>query len=260
MTKREIVEIPTESIKAQILERNVSDKGITELANSIKQVGILEPLLVLLTDKGYNLLAGKRRLLAAKQISLPTVPCLIVDTDQTGAFAVTLHENMYREDLNPVDESVIYEQLRDKHGYNTRETAKLVGQSEGYVSQRLAILTWPEPLTKALFFQQINFSIARELSIISDLKHMNWLLKHAAESGANYRTVRRWRIEWQSQVPEETQQVDYSKPPEPELPLPELERDCWWCERPTKIDRIIHLEFCMECYSGLMSNKGQASK
>lgn len=260
MTNREVIEIPTQDIKAQTLERSVTDKGITELANSIKQLGILEPLLVLQTESGFNLLAGKRRLMAGKEAGLPTVPCIVLDKDQAGAFAVTLHENLYRENLNPVDEAGIYQQLRDRHRYSTREIAHMVGQSEGYVSQRLGIILWPDNLTKALFDQHINFSVARELSIITDLKHMSWLLQHCIGSGANYRLVRRWRIEWQAQVPPEGKEPDYSKPPEPESPLLPIERTCWWCGHLIMIDKIVPLEFCPDCFKGLESNKEQATK
>lgn len=260
MATREILEIPIDSIKAQFLERTATDQGITDLANSIKQIGIIEPLIVLKTDTEYILQAGKRRLTAAKQAGLPTVPCIVVDVDKEGSIAITLHENLYRENLNPVDEAWIYQQLRDRHRYSGQEIARMIGRKEGYVSQRLQIVLWPDNLVKALATEHISFSVARELSIIADAKHRDWLLKHAIESGVNYRTARRWRIEWQSQVPEKKEEPDFTKPP-PEPDPPSFDESvCWWCDKLHKTSHIITIQVCHQCFSALQFSKDKVQE
>lgn len=260
MAPREIIDVPVDLIKAQILERTATDEGITQLANSIRQIGIIEPLIVLKSGEEYILQAGMRRLVAAKQVGLATVPCIIVDVDKEASISITLHENLYRENLNPVDEAAIYQQLRDRHRYSGLEIARMIGRKEGYVSQRLQIIFWPDNLINALSSDQISFSVARELSIITDLKHMDWLLKHAVESGVNYRTARRWRIEWQSRVPEEKEEPDYTKPPPEEEP-PEAPRvPCWWCDRRFDPTKIITIEVCHQCFSALQFSKDKLAE
>lgn len=255
MAIREIIDIPIDSIKAQLLERTATDQGIIELTNSIKQVGIIEPLVVVKTENEYILQAGKRRLTAAKAAGLPTVPCIVVEVDKERSISITLHENLYREDLNPVDEAWIYQQLRDTHRYSGLEIARMVGRKEGYVSQRLQIVLWPDNLTDALRTGQISFSAARELIIITDAKHRDWLLKHAIESGVNYRTARRWRIEWQAQVPDQEDEPDFTKPPPEPPPPPSHLILCWWCSSPTEQSKIITIEVCHSCFGALQYSK-----
>jgi ParB/RepB/Spo0J family partition protein len=260
MDRREIIDIPVDSIKAQILERTATQEGIQELAGSIRQIGIIEPLIVLKTETDYILQAGMRRLTAAKQIGLPTVPCIIIEADKESSIAITLHENLYRENLNPVDEAWIYQQLRDRHRYSSREIAKMVGQSEGYVSQRLQITLWPDNLIDALRLNHVSFSVARELSIITDKKHRDWLLKHSTESGVNYRTARRWRIEWQARVPEKEEKIDYTQPP----PEPETTKSpemlCWWCNEFHTPEKIITIQLCHQCFGQLQFSKDKLTR
>lgn len=259
MEDRQIENVPISNIKAQSLERKVTDQGISELASSIKDLGILEPLLVLKTPKGFTLLAGKRRLMAAKSINLDTVPCLVLEADQARAFSITMHENLYRENLNPVDEADIYRQLRDKHRYQTKEIAKMVGRTEGYVSQRLAIILWPEPLTKALFHEAISFSVARVLSGIGDLKHMNWLLKHAIDSGCTYRQANRWLADWKSTPTAIAQDTDYTKAPDEQTTPEPIKRPCWWCNNFFEYDQLTAVDFCPNCIKGLLSAREASS-
>lgn len=260
MAQREIIDVPIDQIKAQFLERTVTEQGIAELANSIRQIGIIEPLIVLKTDTEYILQAGMRRLRAAKLAGLATVPCIVVTVDKEGSIRITLHENLYRENLNPVDEANIYQQLRDRHRYSGKEIAQMIGRKEGYVSQRLQIILWPDNLVKALSMDQISFSVAREFSIVSDNKHRDWLIKHAIESGVNYRTARRWRIEWQSQVPSETIEPDYTQPPPMEEPPIQAQVECWWCTNPYDQKHIITVDICHTCFAALQTTRDKMSK
>jgi len=255
MATREIIDIPIDSIKAQLLERTATDQGIIELTNSIKQIGIIEPLIVVKTESEYILQAGMRRLKAARAAGLPTVPCIVVEVDKERSISITLHENLFREDLNPVDEAWIYQQLRDTHRYSGQEIARMIGRKEGYVSQRLQIVLWPNNLVEALSSNEISFSVARELIIITDAKHRDWLLKHAKESGVNYRTARRWRIEWQAQVPDETKEPDYTQPPPEPTPTEPTGIICWWCGKQHDRSHIITLEVCHQCFSALQFSK-----
>lgn len=257
MAPREIIDIPIDSIKAQLLERTATDQGIIELTNSIKQIGIIEPLIVIKTEDEYILQAGARRLASAKAAGLAAVPCIVVEADKERSISITLHENLYRENLNPVDEAWIYQQLRDTHRYSGLEIARMIGRKEGYVSQRLQIVLWPDNLVHALSTGAISFSVARELIIVTDDKHRDWLLKHAIESGVNYRTARRWRIEWQAQIPDKEEKPDYTHPPpEQETPKP-IVTPCWWCGILADEHGLIQLSVCHQCVSALQFTKNK---
>jgi ParB/RepB/Spo0J family partition protein len=255
MPTRTIIDVPIDQIKAQILEREVTARGIEELTRSIKTIGVIEPLIVAKTKEGYTLLAGKRRLIASRSAGLPTVPCIVLDLEQQDGFTITIHENMYREDLNVIDEAAMYQQLRDKHGYSSKEIAHMIGQSEGYVSQRLQIILWPDNLVDALRKDEIKFSAARELCMISDTKHRNYLLKHAISQGANYRTIRQWRIQWSSSIIPDTPE-DINEPPrEPAQEIPKEQIVCFWCNTWHDPDKIITLYLCPQCFGDLKMAK-----
>jgi ParB/RepB/Spo0J family partition protein len=251
MPTRAIIDVPIDQIKAQILEREVTSKGIDELAASIKKIGVIEPLIVAKVNDAYILQAGKRRLIASRAAGLPTVPCIVLDLQQQDGFTITLHENMYRENLSPVDEAAMYQQLRDKHGYSSKEISHMIGQSEGYVSQRLQIIFWPDNLVDALRKDEISFSAARELAMINDTKHRNYLLKHAVAQGANYRTIRAWRIQWfTSTIPQTPDNTDEPPRDKPE-PMQTEKLPCFWCNSWHTPDKIIMVKLCPDCFTAL---------
>ena len=255
MAQRTILDIPVDQIRTQLLPRTASEEGLIKLVASIKKLGIIEPLVVLKTDTEYILQAGMRRLTAAKQIGLPVVPCVVVDCDKQTSISITLHENLYREDLNPIDEAYIYQQLRDKHGYSAREIAAMVSQSEGYVSQRLQIVIWDDIMKDALKSASLSFSALREFAIVTDVKHRNWLIRHGIEQGVNYRTARRWRIDWQSRPTQDDEAVDYTKPPPPEEPVTQPQILCWWCGRFFNPDQVVTIQLCHSDFSALQFSK-----
>lgn len=258
MTK--VVEIPVNKIKNQLLKRSISEEGIEHLCSSIKKLGILEPLLVVEHEGSFTLLAGRRRLEAAQMINMATVPCLIIPADQEKALAVTLHENLFREHLNTMDEVNLYLYLRDTLGYSNRRIAEFASKKEAYISQRLAISSWHPKLQDALKEENVHFSIARELAHVDDTNHMLYLLRQAVEHGANYRTVRYWVQQWkQSMVP--------PAPHDESEDLPDLQTtkqhvvsNCFWCEVPVDIDKVVVVHFCEKCYGELATAKRGATK
>jgi ParB family chromosome partitioning protein len=210
----EIIQLPIDQIQPQELIRPVDEQKLDDLVQSVKSIGIIEPLIVARQDQAYKLIAGQRRLIAARRSSLPTVPCIIIQADHEQALAVSLHENLFREDLNPVDEAKLFEYLRDQLRYSNKKTAQLVAKSEGYVSQRLELLTWLPQIIDALRRSQIGFAVARELSRVEDRQYALFLLKHAIDEGVNYRTAANWVRAWRA-----SKSMDQEPPSEEELPF-----------------------------------------
>jgi ParB/RepB/Spo0J family partition protein len=146
--------------------RDVGDVG--ELAASIKTVGILEPLLAVQENGHYTLVAGARRLAAAKQAGLAAAPVIVRELDEQERLAAMLIENLHRADLQPLEEAAGYKRLVDEFGLTQRELAAKVGRSQGHVSKRLALLELPKEAVQAVDSGGIKLEEALELTKLRD--------------------------------------------------------------------------------------------
>jgi ParB family chromosome partitioning protein len=247
---KEIIDIPPDQIKDPEITRSFSREGFEDLKRSISSVGILQPLLIVKRENQYYLTAGRRRLLAAKELQITTVPCIIIEADHEQSLATTLHENLYREDMNAIDEANIFEYLSRKLRYSNKRIAQLISKSEPYVSQRMTILLWSDELKEALSQNKISFSVARELAMIDDPKVRKQYVEFASKQGINYRTAKSWRQQYElskSTVPADTQseQGDMTQ----SLETVTLGR-CSNCKKTVPIPELTSIYLCEDCLHG----------
>jgi ParB family chromosome partitioning protein len=152
------LEISPDEISANPFQprRSFSDVDIDELAESIKIYGIIQPLVVTRSGGKYELIAGERRLRAARLAGLKKVPVVIRDYDQQKKLEIALVENLQREDLNPVEKAMAYRQLIDDFNLTAEEAAVRVGKSRSQVSNALRLLSLPEEIRNALVNKQLS--------------------------------------------------------------------------------------------------------
>ena len=176
--------------------KDFNEEYLKELADSIKEYGILEPLIVTRieestefgTDVSYQLLAGERRLMAAKLAGLSTVPALIKENvEEQEKLEIGLIENIQREDLNPLEKARGFAQLIDKFGLSQREVALRVGKSREVVANTLRLLQLPLEVQKALEERKITEGHARIILQLSTIDKQRVLLGRII---ANNLTVR----------------------------------------------------------------------
>ena len=120
--------------------QKINEQELQELVSSIREKGVLQPLLVRQKDGGYELVAGERRWLAAKQAGLDKVPALIIDVSDQEALEIALIENLQREDLNPIEEAAAYRKLIDEFGLTQAQIAERVGKDRSTIANRLRLL------------------------------------------------------------------------------------------------------------------------
>lgn len=156
------------------------EESLEGLAKSIQKEGILAPLLVRPIDGGYQIVHGERRWRAAKMAGLEEVPCIVRETDDAGAFRVSLVENIARSDLNPVEEASAFERLVNT-GMTQEEVGRLIGKSQGYVAQRLALLRLPEEIQDKIITRVITPTAGRALLGVNDPDEQIRLADQAAE-------------------------------------------------------------------------------
>lgn len=146
----------------------ISPESLSELAQSIKAHGVLEPLVVAKTPAGYQIIAGERRWRAAKIIGLSKVPVIIRETSPQGMLEMAIVENVQRIDLNPLERAQAYRRLMDEFGLTNAEIAERVSKSPSYISNTIRLLILPDALKDALMSGATTEGHARALSALED--------------------------------------------------------------------------------------------
>ncbi len=153
--------------------KNFSEKGLEELAKSIEQNGIIQPILVRpMSDGSYQLIAGERRWRAARMAGFHEVPVTIREMTDEEASVFALIENLQREDLNPVEEAEGLKSLIETYGFTQEETADKVGKSRTAVTNTLRLLKLPSPVLQLLGDGKISAGHARALLGLDEEKEM----------------------------------------------------------------------------------------
>jgi len=166
----EILEIEVGQLESNPLQPrgSITPESLVDLVDSIKEHGILEPLVIAKTPAGYQIIAGERRWRASKLAGLPKVPVVIRETSPRGMLEMALVENVQRVDLNPLDRARGFERLQNEFGLTTSEIAVKIGKSVAYVSNSLRLLTLPDALKDGLLSGLITEGHARALAAIDD--------------------------------------------------------------------------------------------
>lgn len=161
-----VLQLPIDKIKTNPHQprADFSHESLEELTNSIKEHGILQPLIVIEVAGGYQLIAGERRFRAAKILELETIPAIIRQFKEQQQLEVALVENLQRKDLNPIEEAVSYQRLIDEFSLTQEQVAQRVGKSRAAVTNTLRLLTLPTEIQKALIGGKINYSTARVIA------------------------------------------------------------------------------------------------
>lgn len=184
-----IVELETNLLQPNPLQPRglISPESLTDLVNSIREQGILEPIVAANTPAGYQIIAGERRWRAAKILGLPRVPVVIKNTTPQQMLEMSIVENVQREDLNPIERAQAYKRLIDDFGLSVTEVAKRVGKSLPYISNSIRLLTLPDAIKDALAAGVITEGHVRPLISIGDPKLMLAAFKRILVEGISVR-------------------------------------------------------------------------
>lgn len=177
---------------ANPMRTEMTPASVEELVLSIKQVGIIEPIVVKPVKRRYEVIAGHRRIYACRLAKLLIVPCYIKYANKEETEMLKIHENLYRADIKPADEALHFAHLIDKQGMTPTRIAQLISKSQSYVSDRLLILQYPEFLKEAMDNNEISFSVAREFARFTDLDQMKQAVYYAKRGGMTQGMARKW--------------------------------------------------------------------
>jgi ParB family chromosome partitioning protein len=158
-----------------------NQETLDELAASIREHGVLQPILVRpLGTNTYQLIAGERRWRASKQAGLDSIPALVEDIDDDTALEISIIENLQREDISPLDEAAMYDRMVREHGYSIRKLADKLGKDKGYLENRLRLADAPDEIRALVSLRKDTLSHAYELMKVQDPKKRRRLADQVA--------------------------------------------------------------------------------
>ncbi|MFA6940029.1 MAG: ParB/RepB/Spo0J family partition protein [Clostridiaceae bacterium] len=181
--EKSIKYISTDLISSNVYQprKNFNEDSIEELAESIKTYGIIQPVSVRKLGNRYELVAGERRLRAAKSAGIKEIPAIIIDITDKDSAAMALLENIQREDLNFLEEAEAYQNLIAEHGYTQEELSKIIGKKQSTIANKIRILKLDEGIRKSLIDNQLTERHGRALlklpSEVSQKKILNIIIK-----------------------------------------------------------------------------------
>jgi ParB family chromosome partitioning protein len=184
-------ELPVSAIKPNRYQprEHFDEEALASLADSIREVGLLQPVLVRETDDGYELIAGERRLRACRRVGLQMIPALVRRTDDATALEEALVENVHREDLNPLEEAAAYQQLIEDFSLTHEEVAARVGRSRVAITNTLRLLQLPPTILKLIQEGRLKEGHARALLGSPDRAFQEQLARRAVTEGLSVRSI-----------------------------------------------------------------------
>lgn len=213
----EFLQVPVDQIRPNPDQprSRFDDESLSELAASLKEVGVLQPIVVTTADEGFVLIAGERRWRAAKQAGLSMIPAVVRGADGDSTLVEALVENVQRRDLTPLEEAHAYRQLLEDYGMTQEQVADRVGKSRPTVSNTLRLLQLPGPIQTMIDAGALSAGHARALVGVDDARYATYLAEKASHEGWSVRQLEeavRTRREMES--PERKARVKQVRPAE----------------------------------------------
>ena len=190
-SKNDIIEIDLDDIRSNPYQprKYFDQKALNELAISIKENGLLQPIIVKKSIKGYELVAGERRCRAAKIAGLSTISSIVRDFSDEEMMEIAILENIQREDLSAIEEAEAYYNIIKKTRITQEELAKKIGKDRTHITNMLGLLRLPENVQKLVNNKQLSMSHARLLSKLTDEQEINDLTERVIKENLNVRDL-----------------------------------------------------------------------
>ena len=186
----------TQTLRMSDIEPNRSqprqhfdEAAINELADSIQQHGLIQPIIVRPIETGYQIVAGERRWRACRQLGMSEVPAIIREFTDSETAQIALIENIQREDLNPIEEAAAFRALMDEYSMTQEELSKAVGKSRSAIANSVRLLNLPEPLIEMLRKRELSVGHAKAISAAETEEEMISLAKEAAAGKLTVRGI-----------------------------------------------------------------------
>ena len=234
-------------------------EGIEALANSITEIGLINPIVVRKLDQGYELITGTRRCHACQMLGWEAIHAKVIEQDSRDAAMIQFSENFHRQDLNPMEQANMLKFMLEELSYSIIEIAKFCNKSRDWVSRQLGLLDLSPQAQEAVATGALSPSVAHELKAIPDDKLKGDYIDYAIKGGCTEKTARDWarqakatiaardmRIAQRAEHPGEEPEEAY-QPPKP--------RTCALCGAPDDKVLLEQWDICWHCGQKLKGEK-----
>lgn len=254
--KQTVKDIPLDLIDEPkgIVRMDIDSAGIEELAQSISEIDLLQPILVAVDGERFELVFGHRRYLACQKLGLSAIRSVVRVMTQVEIGVARATENINRADLTPFEEAATYKNLLDEYNLTLEQVAQKMGKSAGTIKRRMDLLKMPPQLQKAVHSKSISISVAEELWTIADMTDLDYYLSFALDGGCTKEVARSWAKEWQDKKRRaENPGVEGSPTFAPTEPRPVFV-PCDLCVGPMEIGQETVLRLCPDCAKTIKQN------
>lgn len=249
-SEEKVVSLPVEKIDDPIVELHPNDdlEGLKELADSIKEMGQINPILVRPKGERYQVLAGHRRLKACRTYGIPFLKAIVRPLEDKEAMIACILENAQRIESDPFKEAELFQKLMQEHQMSQAEVAKKFGKSDGYVRTRLKLLGLTPSVKQ--FFQEgnLNLSVAAEIAKVANERDQQILASDLMERPEKTERAKAI-VEGFQKYKEEMQNAPPAEVIERAREIPAVK--CPWCRKDVEQTEIMVATFCRGCYDNL---------
>lgn len=238
-----------------LLRRRIDEEYIRELAYSIKEKGLINPISLRPEGNRYRLMAGYCRWLAHRWLGRDKILSRIYLQSEAEMMAIAAIENLQRKDLDPLEEAQALRIMIENEGYAVSDLATKLGKSEVWIRGRLETLNWPEEFLSALAEKKLSLTALKELLAIEDVVYRDHLLKIGIENGITGNVAKGWAMAWretQFQIPVEDLPTSG---PHVDRPIARILLPCWGCGVEHPPADISYKPLCQACIKMAMGQQ-----
>lgn len=240
----EVVKINEDDYK---MRESIGGVAFDELVSSVMRDGLLVPILLRPVEDGYTIVAGHRRFAAVSKIGWHFIPAQILGLEEKVGWGGAFAENMFRQDLTPIEEAAAVMDCIDSKKYTIEALSRALGRSVGWINDRLEMMRWPDDVLAIVHAGSLSVSAARNLAGIDDVTHRGMLLEYAVSNGATARITAAWLQSFQAgktcNDPGDVEPV----PANSVLPPIEPYTPCVMCSRKFKMVELRYTPICSDC-------------
>ena len=240
-------------ISARLL---IEPDAVRELAESIKEQGLIQPIILRKNGDRFEIVAGDRRFLAHQMLGLKLIAATVKDMTDDECFRIRATENLQRENLSPLEEALIYQEMKERYGLSLKQVAHTLGKSEGNVVEKVRLLEFPDHVQKAVHERKLALKVAIVLNRIEDPGIKNMYFNSAIENGITIKTAELWYNEFLKTT--EGRELSARKVQEIEFSLMRSHNfgACDICEQPKDRAFLKALVVCTDCLKIMYAPEG----
>jgi len=225
----------------------IPHEGIRGLADSIKAIGQLQPILVRPVGPRFEVVFGHRRFLAFTLLGRKNIQAVVRELTDQQAALMRATENDERVDMSPIEQAAVYQDLIETHGLNVEQIGKKMGKSPGVVKRRLDLLKMAPQLQKAIHEKKISYGVGEEFSRFNDPAVIDYYLGYAVDHGCTVAVARQWVSDHQKSLRTQTDDVAPGGGGRTPLESTPSYVSCDLCSGPIDVMQIVHLKACPTC-------------